>query len=56
MTKISKKSFSEKLKRKLSGRANTCGEVLEKLVGMELPPMDPKLLKAIRSGRGRRIN
>ena len=54
--KIGKESFSEMLKRELPDRANTCGEVLEKLEGKELPPMEPNLLKAVRSGRGRRSN
>jgi predicted CopG family antitoxin len=52
--KIGKESFSEMLTRELPDRANTCGEVLEKLESKELPPMDLMLLKAIRSGRGRR--
>jgi len=51
--KIGKESFSELLTRELPDRANTCGEVLEKLEGKELPPMDPNLLKAVRNGRGR---
>jgi predicted CopG family antitoxin len=54
--KIGKESFSEMLTRELPDRANTCGEVLEKLEGKKLPPLDPDLLKAIRSGRGRRSN
>ena len=54
--KIGKESFSEMLTRELPDRANTCGEVLEKLEGKELPLMDPNLLKAVRSGRGRRSN
>jgi len=54
--KIGKESRSEMLTRELPDRANTCGEVLEKLEGKEFPPMDPKLLKAVRSGRGRRSN
>jgi predicted CopG family antitoxin len=52
--KVGKESFSEMLMRELPDRANTCGEVLEKLEGKELPPMDPDLLKAVRRGRGRR--
>ncbi|HTA30292.1 MAG TPA: hypothetical protein VK731_07390 [Candidatus Cybelea sp.] len=52
--KVGQESFSEMLMRELPDRANTCGEVLEKLEGKELPPMDPILLKAVRSGRGRR--
>jgi len=52
--KVGNESFSEMLKRELPDRANTCGEVLKKLDGKVLPPMDPHLLKAIRSGRGRR--
>ena len=54
--KVGHESFSEMLMRELPDRANTCGEVLEKLEGKDLPPMDPKLLKAVRSGRGRRSN
>jgi predicted CopG family antitoxin len=54
--KIGRESFSEMLIRELPDRANTCGEVLEKLEGKKLPPMDPSLLKAVRSGRGRRSN
>jgi len=54
--KIGKESFSEMLIRELPDRANTCGEVLEKLEGKVLPPMDPDLLKAVRGGRGRRSN
>jgi predicted CopG family antitoxin len=52
--KVGHESFSEMLMRELPDRANTCGEVLEKLKGKELPPMDPNLLKAVRSGRARR--
>ena len=52
--KIGKESFSQMLMRELPDRANTCGEVLEKLEGKELPPMGPNLLKAVRRGRGRR--
>jgi predicted CopG family antitoxin len=52
--KVGKESFSEMLTRELPDRANTCGEVLEKLEGKELPPMDRNLLKAVRRGRGRR--
>jgi predicted CopG family antitoxin len=52
--KVGKESFSEMLLRELPDRANTCGEVLEKLEGKELPVMDPKLLQAVRRGRGRR--
>ena len=54
--KIGKDSFSDMLARELPDRANTCGEALEKLEGRQLPPMDPALLKAVRSGRGRRSN
>jgi predicted CopG family antitoxin len=54
--KVGQESFSEMLMRELPDRANTCGEVLEKLAGKELPPMDPILLKAVRNGRGRRSN
>jgi predicted CopG family antitoxin len=54
--KVGQESFSEMLMRELPDRANTCGEVLEKLEGRELPPMDQKLLKAVRSGRGRHSN
>jgi predicted CopG family antitoxin len=54
--KVGKESFSEMLLRELPDRANTCGEVLEKLEGRQLPPMDPNLPKAVRSGRGRRPN
>jgi len=54
--KIGKESFSAMLLRELPDRANTCGDVLEKLEGKELPAMDPILLKAVRSGRGRRCN
>jgi len=52
--KVGKESFSEMLMRELPDRANTCGEVLEKLEGRVFPPMDPDLLKAVRGGRGRR--
>src|ERR1017187_8902348 len=52
--KVGRESFSEMLMRELPDRANTCGEVLEKLEGKELPAMDSNLLKAVRSGRGRR--
>jgi predicted CopG family antitoxin len=52
--KVGNESFSEMLLRELPDRANTCGEMLEKLEGKELPPMDANLLKAVRSGRGRR--
>ena len=54
--KVGKESFSEMLMRELPDRANTCGEVLEKLEGKVLPPMDPDLLAAVRLGRGRRSN
>ena len=54
--KADKESFSEMLPRELPFRANRCGEVLEKLEGRQLPPMDPNLLKAVRSGGGRRSN
>jgi predicted CopG family antitoxin len=54
--KVGKESFSEMLLRELPDRANTCGEVLEKLEAKELPPMDPDLLKAVRNSRGRRSN
>jgi hypothetical protein len=54
--KIGNESFSAMLTRELPDRANTCGEVLKKLEGKELPPMDPILLKAVRCGRGRRSN
>jgi predicted CopG family antitoxin len=52
--KVGNESFSQMLARELPDRANTCGEVLEKLEGKALPPMDPDLLKAVRGGRGRR--
>jgi predicted CopG family antitoxin len=52
--KVGQESFSDMLMRELPDRANTCGEVLEKLEGKELPPMDQNLLKAVRSGRARR--
>ena len=54
--KVGRESFSEMLMRELPDRANTCGEVLEKMEGKELPSMDPELLRAVRSGRGRRSN
>jgi predicted CopG family antitoxin len=52
--KVGRESFSEMLLRELPDRANTCGEVIEKLEGRQLPPMDPNLLTAVRSGKGRR--
>ena len=52
--KVGKESFSAMLLRELPDRANTCGEVLEKLKDKDLPPMDAELLKALRNGRGRR--
>jgi predicted CopG family antitoxin len=54
--KVGSESFSEMLMRELPDRANTCGDVLEKLEGKAFPPMDPVLLKAVRGGRGRRPN
>ena len=44
--KVGQESFSEMLMRELPDRANTCGEVLEKLEGKELPPHEPESAKS----------
>jgi len=47
-------SFSDLILRELPEPWQTCGDVLEGLRQMPVPQPDPKLAKAVLTGRGRR--
>jgi len=52
--KIGNESFSDVIVRELPESADTCGEVLNSLESNPPPPANPKLMKMVRAGRGRR--
>jgi predicted CopG family antitoxin len=47
-------TFSDVLLRELPEACDTCGEVLDHLENYDVPKANPKLEKAMLSGRGRR--
>jgi hypothetical protein len=49
-------SFSDVVMRELPDPCDTCGELLERLESSPPPKIDPKLLREVMSGRGRRSN
>jgi predicted CopG family antitoxin len=49
-------SFSDVILRNVHQPCATAGEMLEAFKNVELPPMNPRRLAQIRSGRGRRSN
>ena len=54
--KLPGESFSDVILRELPEKWETCGDVLEGLSQMNIPEPNPKLLKAMLEGRGRRSN
>lgn len=49
-------SFSDVILRNVHQPCETAGELLEAFKNVELPPMDPRRLALLKSGRGRRSN
>jgi predicted CopG family antitoxin len=49
-------SFSDVILRTIPRPCATAGEMLEAFNNVELPPMNPRRLALLRSGRGRRSN
>jgi predicted CopG family antitoxin len=49
-------SFSDVVIRELPDPCDTCGELLDRLESSPAPKLNPKMVKAVMSGRGRRSN